>query len=341
MNKKYSKSQIFIFLIIILIIFHFVLLYIYINHKNNEKQASDRDVTLTKVEDEVYSDNLVPNQMTETGENGAESPTNVPAFDENGNPIPNGNIIDGAMPALMSKNNNEIEGNPNYQTLFPNNNQPVDNRQNIASDFTTNQSLSVFNDNQAFPVVNGNDFISDSQIDTSENLQKDMTTEVKKTVSNSDKKSKREKAVKSRRTKKQSSIINEPYIDEPMYLPVYREPKPQVTEQDIKDSALLSTDLPETRRSQLPINSFANQKLQQMEQAKEKNNELQEQLSGSIQTVRNLNAQRIEQEKQLARRAYEDNLAMQKLKNEVQYKTEQQAPQQVVEPTKQDKKEQP
>ncbi len=333
LNAKPSKSTILIPLIIIIVFFHLVLLYIYLSHKNDSEQGADKAVTLTKVEDESYSDTPVQNRLIEPinlelAEDSTETKTDTSAVSENAN----ANTEDSSLPALMSKSETQIEGNPKFQTLFPSydetiNNQAIDNNeQNVTTDIPP-----TFNDNQP---------LDNMQTDISDFPEEDNTEEMEKIA---DKKAiTKAKAVKKvkkqHRPKKQPPIFDEPT---PMYPPVYQAPEPQVTEQDIKDSALLSADLPKAQRPQLAINNLANDKLQKMEQAKEKNDKLQEQLSNSIQSVRAINERKIEQEKQLARRAYEDSLAVQEMKNQLRQKEAQQMPTKQAEPTKQDKKQQP
>ncbi len=273
LNNKRSKSTIFIPLIVIIISFHLILLYIYVNRKSDKEQGSDRAVSSTKVENESYSDTPIQNQLIAKDEESIELEL-IEDSTENSDE----NTEDSSLPALISKSDNQIEGNPNYQTLFP----------------TNNQAMNVGQEQNIPPMPM-----------PSENMQANIPQETT------------DKQVKKRRHSKRKPIFDEPYIDEPMYPPVYQQPEPQVTEQEIKDSALLSVDLPETERPQLvPIDKTAKETMQKIEQAKEQNDKLQKQLSSSIQNVRALNARKIEQEKQLARRAYEDSLALKQLKNQ-------------------------
>ncbi len=284
LNNKRSKSTVFIPLIIIIISFHLILLYIYVNRKSDKEHGSDTNVAVNKAKSEHHSDTPIQNQLLiKTDENEIDETVELElAEEDSNNQTDNPDLIvedldDGSLPALISKNDNQIEGNPKYQTLF------------------TPQDTSVVNNNQNTAPM---------PLETAPNPADNQQTTAKKHRH-------------SHRPRPQPRFEEPPYVDEPMYPPVYQEPEPQVTEQDIKDSALLTVDLPESQRPQLvPINKKAKETLQKMEQAKKENDKIQEQLSKSIQNVRALNARKIEQEKQLARRAYEDSLALKQLKNQ-------------------------
>ncbi len=307
LNNKRSKSTVFIPLIVIIISFHLILLYIYINRKSDKVQGSDRAVTLTKVENEGYSDTPVQNQLIVKDE-----PIELELAENSDNTDDNENTEDSSLPALMSKNDTQIEGNPEYQTLFP----------------TYNEAMTAQQEQNIAPTIpNENQPLENISADNKQISPQEQEKISKQEMEITNKKQTKAKTTKKRRRSKSQPMFNEPYIDEPMYPPTYREPEPQATEQDLKDSALLSSDLPQVQRPLLvPINKKAKEKLQQMEQAKAKNDKLQEQLSSSIQNVRVLNARKIEQEKQLARRAYEDSLALQELKNQTRHDKKKQAP---------------
>ncbi len=321
LNNKRSKSTIFIPLIVIIISFHLILLYIYINRKGDKEQSSDKTVSLTKVENESYSDTPVQNQLIEPVELELSEDSNDIENSSDDRADDSEHSEDGSLPALMSKNDIQVEGNPQYQTLFPSYQAPsnTEQEQNIA------------------PITSENPPLENIQTTTNKRVQEQQH------IDNQAEKIANTRPKQAKVVKKHHRPKREPIFDEPMYPPVYPEPEPQATEQDIKDSALLSADLPQVQRPQLvPINKKAKEKLQQMEQAKAKNDKLQEQLSSSIQNVRTLNARKIEQEKQLARRAYEDSLALQQLKNQTrQNKKKQVQKVEITEPVKTEPKKTP
>ncbi|MBS9779862.1 MAG: hypothetical protein KGV51_04465 [Moraxellaceae bacterium] len=263
---------------------------------------------MTKVENGSYSNTPIQNQLILEPEEDVE--LNLEEDDsktENKTNAINENINNNSVPALMNKTDVQIEGNPKYQTLFPMYGEMVatEQPQNIAP------MPPKPNEKQAFNSIQTDENLPEQEIDTSEKTINNMHKKVGKKV-------KTAKTVKKHHRPQRQPVFDEPFINEPMYPPVYQQPEPPVTEQEIKDSALLSADLPKVQRPQLvPMNKVAKEKMQKMEREKAKNDKLQEQLSSSIQTVRALNERKIEQEKQLARRAYEDSLAVQEMKNQI------------------------
>ncbi len=96
---------------------------------------------------------------------------------------------------------------------------------------------------------------------------------------------------------------------------------PEITEQMIKDTQLLSVDLPKSQQQKFVTNNPRIKKLQKKVNHLKKNTEtVQTQLSNSIQSVKEINQRKIEKERQLARRAYQDSLKIKEIKKQRQQK---------------------
>ncbi len=336
-NKPTNKNGLWLLLMVVVIGLHIFLFLVYFVRKSENEDITTTShqakSTLTnnssKESEKVHASPATLGSMTvlHDGHTHNISKDTIKHSAEN-----NHQTISSAMPSMIATNDDGIEHRTTINTtskkLSDNkNNNSHQNEQAIPTTNNTSSNKQSMQDKQK-PITTPKKDEHDNRANTHHNSKEKETDKIAKKDSKN--LSDSEHTPDSEHTNVQKEA-NQKYKTEhpPHYQGIdvqnkqYRPETTEqiITEQMIKDTQLLSVDLPKSQQQKLVTNNPRIKKLQKKVNHLKKNTEtVQKQLSNSIQSVKEINQRKIEKERQLAKRAYQDSLKIKQLKKQRQQK---------------------